>query len=171
MGKIIYTNIENLSLLLNAFVKLQANNVHLLLAGDGAEHEKLAAIAAASDREAFIHFTGFKNQSYMPVLYQAADLVCLPSVSETWGLAINEAMACQKAVLVSDKVGCAVDLVQQDVNGGIFKSGDEQDLLVQLTSLTSSKELLKEHGKNSGRIIKDWNFTKVAEAIEHQISV
>jgi glycosyltransferase involved in cell wall biosynthesis len=161
--------VKNLSLLLTAFVKLTTNNVHLLLAGDGAEHRKLAAIAAASGREAYIHFTGFKNQSYMPVLYQAANLVCLPSVSETWGLAINEAMACHKAVLVSDKVGCAADLVQQDHNGGIFKSNNEQDLLVQLTRLTASKELLNEYGANSGRIIRDWNFIKVAEAIEHQI--
>lgn len=161
--------VKNLSLLLTAFIKLNKNNVHLLLAGEGTEHEKLAAIAAAGGRGDRIHFAGFKNQTDMPVLYQAADLVCLPSVSETWGLAVNEAMACQKAVLVSDRVGCAADLVRQGFNGGVFKSGEEADLLIHLNRLTHSKEQLKEYGVNSGIIIRDWNFTRVAEAIEQKI--
>ncbi|RZK39362.1 MAG: glycosyltransferase, partial [Pedobacter sp.] len=53
------------------------------------------------------HFMDFQNQTQMPAVYQACDLFCLPSQGpgETWGLAVNEAMACGKAVLVSDKVG------------------------------------------------------------------
>jgi hypothetical protein len=79
-------------------------------------------------------------------------------------------MACGKAVLVSDRVGCAADLVKPELNGSIFKSGHEADLLLQLKRLTLSKHTLEEYGANSARIIKDWNFIKVAEAIEHQIS-
>ena len=161
--------VKNLSLLLTAFIKLNKNNVHLLLAGEGAEHGKLTSMAVAGGKTDHIHFTGFKNQTDMPVLYQAADLFCLPSSSETWGLAVNEAMACQKAVLVSDRVGCAADLVRQGFNGAVFKSDDEADLLDHLRRLTDSKEQLKEYGENSRGIIRDWNFARVAEAIEKKL--
>ena len=161
--------VKNLPLLLKAFIRLNKNNVHLLLAGSGIEEDKLKKIAWEYNGSENIHFTGFKNQSYMPLLYQAADLVCLPSKSESWGLAVNEAMACKKAVLVSDNVGCAADLVKENYNGSIFKSNDENDLVKHLALLTKSKALLKEYGENSGKMIKDWNFTKIAEAIENKL--
>jgi glycosyltransferase involved in cell wall biosynthesis len=161
--------VKNLPLLLKAFSCLKKANVHLLLVGNGIQEGLLKQMAAASGLPGNVHFFGFANQSYMPVFYQAADLVCLPSVSETWGLAVNEAMACGKAVLVSDKVGCAVDLVKPGYNGSIFKSGNEDDLLLHLAQLTQSKVLLEEYGRNSGKIIKDWNFTKIAKAIETKL--
>lgn len=155
-------------LLLDVFLKIQTGSSHLLLAGDGKLEAKLRA--AAGDN-AKVHFMPFQNQSYMPVVYQACDVFCLPSKGpgETWGLAVNEAMACGKAVLVSDKVGCAVDLVVPGENGDVFKSGDETDLQKKLFTLTSSPEGLQNFGKRSAAIIKDWNFLHIAEAIENQL--
>jgi glycosyltransferase involved in cell wall biosynthesis len=161
--------VKNLPLLLKAFTALAKDNVHLLMVGGGVLEGMLKRIAAKSRLCRNIHFSAFKNQSYMPVLYQAADLVCLPSVSETWGLAVNEAMACSKAVLVSDQVGCAADLVRQDHNGNIFKSGDPDELHKYLVKLTESKDLLRAYGKNSGAMIRDWNFARVAEAIGNKL--
>ena len=108
----------------------------------------------------------------MPSVYQACDLFCLPSngPGETWGLAVNEAMACGRAVLVSDKVGCAIDLVKENYNGSIFKSGNIDDLIDTLNKLTRSKQMLKEYGKNGKVLIHDWNFLKIAEAIENKLN-
>jgi glycosyltransferase involved in cell wall biosynthesis len=152
--------------LLNTFLSLNKSNVHLLFTGNGILQTQLKA-----ERNKNVHFMDFQNQSFMPVVYQACDLFCLPSCGpgETWGLAVNEAMACNKAVLVSDKVGCAPDLVQNNYNGAIFKSGNKQSLLEKITELTKSKALLEEYGKRSGDIIQHWNFTKIAEAIETRI--
>jgi glycosyltransferase involved in cell wall biosynthesis len=118
-----------------------------------------------------IHFMDFQNQSSMPVIYQVCDLFCLPSKGpgETWGLAVNEAMACGKAVLVSDKVGCAIDLVKENQNGAIFKNENADDLISCLKTLTQSKSLLNEYGKRAEQIIQNWNFLKIAEAIENQL--
>jgi glycosyltransferase involved in cell wall biosynthesis len=162
--------VKNAKLLLSAFIKTEQPNVHLLMVGNGIEEAELKAMAADSNKAAQIHFEGFKNQSYIPVVYQAADLFCLPSVSETWGLAVNEAMACGKAVLVSDKVGCAIDLVIKDHNGAIFESGNSNVLALHLEKLTRSKEELKRMGNNSASIIHDWNFTRIAEAIENKLN-
>ena len=43
----------------------------------------------------------------------------LPSLSETWGLVVNEALACGTPALVSNRVGCSPDLIQEDVSGWV----------------------------------------------------
>jgi glycosyltransferase involved in cell wall biosynthesis len=107
-----------------------------------------------------IHFMDFQNQTQMPVVYQACDVFCLPSQGpgETWGLAINEAMAAGKAIIASDKVGCAVDLVKDGVNGYIFKSGSVADLKAKLSLLISRTESIRSFGEQSKSIIGDWGF-------------
>jgi glycosyltransferase involved in cell wall biosynthesis len=116
-----------------------------------------------------IHFIDFQNQSFMPVLYQACDLFCLPSRSETWGLSVNEAMACGKAILASDKVGCVPDLILEGKNGMTFRQGDANDLARALKELTSSKEILANFGARSREIITDWTFEKIADKIENAL--
>ena len=154
-------------LLLEAFMDLQQPKLRLLFTGNGSLEEKLKVTAAGSKN---VHFLDFQNQSYMPVVYQACDLFCLPSQGpgESWGLAVNEAMACGKPVIVSDKVGCAVDLVS-DINGYVFPAGDHAALTKALALLTSDREYLKRTGQNSSKIIARWNFTNIAEAIENKM--
>ena len=114
----------------------------------------------------------FQNQNMMPVVYQACDLFCLPSCGpgESWGLAVNEAMACGKAILASDQVGSAFDLVKIKENGLIFKAGDAHDLLKNLQYLTASKTLLANYGKRSKEIIASWDILSVAKAMESSIN-
>ena len=78
-------------------------------------------------------------------------------------------MACQKAVLVSDKVGCAVDLVFEGKNGSIFQAGNVLDLTEKLRQICRKKALLEKYGQASAQIIKDWNFKVAVEAIQKKI--
>ena len=84
-------------------------SVHLVFVGNGPLENQLKQLAGS---DPFIHFLPFQNQSQMPLVYRLGDIFCLPSQGpgETWGLAVNEAMACSRPVIVSDKVGCAIDL-------------------------------------------------------------
>lgn len=78
----------------------------------------------------------FQNQSRMPAVYRLGDVVILPSAfGETWGLAVNEALACGRPVLVSDRVGCATDLIEPGLNGEIFEADNWQDFGKKLHSL------------------------------------
>lgn len=151
-------------LLLKAFLKMNRDECHLLFVGNGQLEDELKRNTGAAKN---VHFLGFQNQLYMPVVYQACDVFCLPSKGpgESWGLAVNEAMACAKAVLVADKVGCAANLVKPGTNGYTFKNGDEADLLQYMTKLTHSADELKRLGENSGKIIADWHFKSVADII------
>lgn len=112
-----------------------------------------------------VRFLAFQNQSLMPVVYRLGNIFVLPSKgpNETWGLAVNEAMACSLPVLVSDKVGCAVDLVEPGKNGYIFKSRDVNDLQEKISLLESS---YLEIGKKSENITKPCNYMKFVESIE-----
>lgn len=161
--------VKNVATLLSAFINLNRQNLHLLLVGNGVNEPELKSMAYSSSCASNIHFLDFKNQSYMPVLYQSADLFCLPSKSETWGLSVNEAMACGKAILASDRVGCAADLVKTGRNGAVFKSDNISDLSVVLDELTGSKQQLIASGAQSRLMIKDWDFLHIAKEIERGI--
>ncbi|MFA6246616.1 MAG: glycosyltransferase family 4 protein [Mucilaginibacter sp.] len=154
-------------LLMNAFLQLNQSGIHLIFAGSGPLESILKKMASGNKS---VHFIGFQNQKMMPVLYQACDLFCLPSrgPGETWGLAVNEAMASGRAVLASDKVGSADDLVT-DKNGKIFKNGNLEELKDALKDLLGSKARLQQLGQGSAQIIANYSLRAVAVAIESQL--
>jgi len=80
-------------------------------------------------------FVGFKNQTELPACYVSADVLVLPSVNETWGLVVNEAMACGLPAIVSDAVGCAPDLIDEGKTGFTFALGNPRQLAQQLNRL------------------------------------
>jgi len=84
----------------------------------------------------------FANQSEMSRAYVAADVLVLPSISETWGLVVNEAMACGLPAVVSDAAGCAPDLIEAGKTGFTFPAGDPAQLAQRLASLLE----MKQHG-------------------------
>jgi glycosyltransferase involved in cell wall biosynthesis len=70
-------------------------------------------------------FHGFQNQSRMPSLCAAADLLVLPSDhQETWGLVVNEAIACGVPAVASAAVGCGPDLIEPCRTGAVFPPGN-----------------------------------------------
>ncbi|HEY4062604.1 MAG TPA: glycosyltransferase family 4 protein [Puia sp.] len=150
-------------LLIRAFEQLK-EKAHLLLVGNGGLERELKELAASNPR---IHFLPFQNQSRMPIVYRLGDIFCLPSrgPGETWGLAVNEAMACGRPVLVSDRCGCAADLVKEGENGFIFLSGDLADLSDKMSSLLRAADL-KSKGKASAGIIHSWSYDQVVSVIE-----
>ncbi|WP_256009563.1 glycosyltransferase family 4 protein [Desertivirga xinjiangensis] len=152
--------------LLNAFAELNMDNVHLLFVGNGILEKCLKTKVSALNLQQ-IHFLPFQNQLQMPVIYQSCNLYCLPSQGpgETWGLAVNEAMAAGKAVIVSTMVGCATDLVKNGENGFIFESGDKHSLKRNLKELCTDRARLDYMGKKSLTIIQDWSFHVQAKAI------
>jgi glycosyltransferase involved in cell wall biosynthesis len=119
--------------LLEAFLSAPRPDATLLFVGDGEEKPALQARAALTPG-ADVRFLPFANQSEMPARYLLADLFVLPSRgnSETWGLAVNEAMHMGVPCLVSDRVGCQRDLVTDGDSGWVFRAGDANHLREKL---------------------------------------
>jgi glycosyltransferase involved in cell wall biosynthesis len=155
---------KNPVLLADVFLSLKLPHVHLLFVGNGLLGPVLKSKAGDSKN---LHFMDFQNQSQMPAIYQACDLFCLPSrgPGESWGLAVNEAMAAGKAVLVSDKVGCAIDLVESGITGEIFSANDFNHLKKKLVGLIENKATLARCGKNAKDKIAVWSFENQVAAI------
>jgi glycosyltransferase involved in cell wall biosynthesis len=153
-------------ILINAFKKLlqKHQDIQLIMVGDGVlkpEIEKALQVSIdqpTTHNQQPITILPFQNQSFMPIVYRLADVFVLPSrgPGETWGLAINEAMACGRAVLVSSKCGAAADLVEDRVHGLVFKSGDEQDLLAKMETMLKSD--LKKWGMASHEKISNFTY-------------
>jgi glycosyltransferase involved in cell wall biosynthesis len=87
-----------------------------------------------------VRFEGFRNQTELPRYYALADVLVLPSDGgETWGLVVNEAMACGLPAVVSDAVGCAPDLIDQGKTGFVFPVADSGSLAQRMESLLDLK--------------------------------
>lgn len=161
---------KNPGLFLDAFIELEVPNTFLLIVGNGILEQQLKQKwqSLPQTLQHRIVFIDFVNQLAMPSLYNACDVFVLPSQGpgETWGLAVNEAMASGRAVLVSDKCGCAADLVINGKNGYTFQSGNKEDLKRKILLMATQKNMLVEMGGQSLSIISQWNFENVAAAIE-----
>ena len=148
--------------LMRAFLECEVENTILLMVGDG-EHG--TAVRELADRKPErIRVLPFQNQSKMPAVYRLGDLLVLPSAyGETWGLAVNEAMASGRPALVSDRVGCHPDVIKPGMNGDIFASGDWQDFQRKLTRLArmdwaGRRQEIKTWAKN-------WSIEKTGDAL------
>lgn len=155
-------------LLLNVWKNLYLPDAQLVFVGNGILEKALKEVAAQIPN---VHFVDFQNQQQMPAVYAMADIFVLPSKGpgETWGLAVNEAMAAGKPVLVSDACGCVQDLVKEGVNGWIFKAGDQAMLQAKIESISTDKNVLAAMGKKGSERIKQYNFEGIASAIENSL--
>lgn len=110
------------------------SDLRLLMVGSGELDATLRE--RARERRLPVTFTGFLNQTEIPRAYAAADALVLPSdSSETWGLVVNEAMASGLPAIVSDRVGCREDLIQDGTTGFSFALGDTRALAACMTTL------------------------------------
>jgi glycosyltransferase involved in cell wall biosynthesis len=138
-------------------------NPVLVLVGSGELEAEVKAFAAA-DPDRF-RVLPFQNQSQMPVVYRLADLFVLPSAfGETWGLAVNEALACGRPVLVSDRVGCAVDLVAESC-GRIFPWADPLALLRVLNEMLEDRNKLSEMGRQAAIRARSFDIARTEAAL------
>jgi len=110
----------------------------LLFVGAGELESEIRSLAASYRVNAV--FTGFRNQSEMPIFYAISDLLALPSRSETWGLVVNEAMACGTPSIVSNAVGCAPDLIEEGITGFTYPVGDVTALSNCLQKMAGKKK-------------------------------
>lgn len=114
-----------------AQLRALGRDVELMMVGSGALDEQIRTRAAELNMPT--HMLGFRNQSRMPEAYAAADVLVLPSSGrETWGLVVNEALACGTPVVVSDATGCAADLARDGIAGRCFAMGDIAGLATAL---------------------------------------
>jgi glycosyltransferase involved in cell wall biosynthesis len=145
-----------------AYAALSPNGIDepapwLIFVGEGSERAALEAEVARRHWTS-VRFAGFQNQTKLPAYYAISDVLVLPSEREPWGLVVNEAMNAGKAIVVSDQVGAAPDLVADGVNGYVVPVGDVGTLSSRLRQITSDRALARSMGVKSLERISQWDF-------------
>lgn len=151
--------------LLDAFQKVAAQDARagLLLVGNGPLKDELSARRDALGLTDRVVISDFVHKPELPRYYAAADLFVLPSYYDTYGVVVNEAMACGLPVVTTDRVGAAHDLVQQDVNGMIVPVGDADALAQALERILQDEPLRRAMGQRSLQIIGGWTVELAAQ--------
>ena len=149
-------------LLAECFIKSNVN-AHLIFVGKGELEIELKSLIASHSN---IHLLGFQNQSKMPAIYAASNIFVLPSSGpgETWGLAINEAMAAGNAIIASDACGASFDLI--DNNGFVIPKNNSALLIEKIKIIFSDKIMLQKMYENSVSKILNYSFENDCIAIE-----
>jgi glycosyltransferase involved in cell wall biosynthesis len=127
---------KNLPLLLSSFAEAQKQSIQasewgIILLGDGVEKNVLTEQINTLALTDSVHILPGRPWFQVPDVLAMSNVLVLPSSSEPWGLVVNEAMACGLPVIVSDRCGCAPDLVHEGKNGFVF-AYDQPDQLTQL---------------------------------------
>ncbi|MFZ0760266.1 MAG: glycosyltransferase family 4 protein [Candidatus Sulfotelmatobacter sp.] len=138
--------------------------VGLVFVGDGADR---SALMERSSRIApgTIQFRGFLHREELPEFYALADALIFPSHSDTWGLAVNEAMSCGLPVIVTSVAGCAADLVKDGWNGYVVSPADPSQLAAAMARLAGDSRLRVEMGFRSRERVAEYSPEAWAEGL------
>jgi glycosyltransferase involved in cell wall biosynthesis len=158
---------KNLARLLAAFelaVKRDpARELHLVLVGGGPDENALRSQAAAL--EGRVHFVGFKQADELPAYYGLGAALLLPSLSEPWGLVINEAMAAGLPIIASSQCGAVPDLVFPGLNGRVVDPHDARDMAEAMLWMAEDAPRRVALGAASARLIQTFSLETWAGAL------
>jgi len=161
-----YISQKNPVFLLKAFHSLNMENTTMIFIGEGVLRSELEE-HVKRDNIKNVYLTGFKNQNEIGEYYAMADIFVLASVSETWGLVVNEAMNFRLPLVLSDKVACADDLLKNKLNGFEFICSDIEDYKNKLRVLILNKDIRDNFGKESYRIIQKYCYSAIITALKN----
>lgn len=125
---------KNLEFLISCFNELPDCRLHIV--GSGPLENSLRKIAASN-----IHFTPHVSNDKLFAMFDNIKCLILPSISETWGLVVEEALYFSKPVLISSRVGCVDDLVRQYKVGLVFESDSKKSFFNEFIKLNDNDSL------------------------------
>ena len=129
----------------------------LVMLGDGPERSHLERTCRDLDIQHHVQFSGFQQYDVLPAYYGLAQAFVHASTTEQWGLVVNEALSAGLPVIVSDRCGCAPELVRHGDNGYTFDPGDENELSRLLERVATAGDGRAVMGKRSREIVSDWS--------------
>ena len=154
---------KNPKFILDLAARLPSQKFKFLIVGDGVLGDGLKQKAKDDNR---ILFLPFQNQTKMPSVYRLGDVLVLPSLGpgETWGLAMNEAMACGIPILGSTKCGGSIDLID-DSCGLIFDPKDFNSVVKKLSVLAGNPDALANLKAGAIKKIQHFGYEKIVDAV------
>lgn len=148
--------------LISAFNQIKFESITLLFVGEGTLQKYIEHSIDSNNR---ICYSGRLSGNELIEVYFAADVFVLPSHLEPWGLVVNEAMAMELPVIVSDRVGCIDDLVTHYETGLIIPAEHVTELKNAMEYMINTPHKRKMMGCNGAEKISDWTLENEAKKI------
>ena len=158
--------------LLHAYAKLEPAiraTVGLIFVGDGVQKEELMRRIAQMSLGK-VQCLGFLQREDLAAVYSGAEALVLPTHSDTWGLVVNEAMACGLPVITTTVAGCAADLVEDSVNGFLICPGDTAELSSAMARLVCDPRRQREMGSRARERIQAYSPEACASGIAQAVN-
>lgn len=159
---------KGLGILVRALEKVarERKDVYLVLAGPdnkgySREVKKWLDQAGLANRSLF---TGMLLGKDKLSLLRDSDIFVLPSYSDSFGIAVIEAMACRLPVVISNKVGIWQEVAE--TRAGIVTNCDSQQVAEAILKLLANPEMGKEMGKRGEELVRSrFTWSKVIEKL------
>lgn len=149
--------------LIRAFATVISNNpqksLRLLLVGDGSLMNSLKDLVKHLNIDSNVKFIGKVPNSKTPIFYNMMDIVVFPSIKESFGVAVVEALAAER-VVVASKVGGISEIITNGINGILVHPQNIKELIDAIDKLISDKSLSQRLSKTGReRVLNsfDWN--------------
>jgi 1,2-diacylglycerol 3-alpha-glucosyltransferase len=136
----------------------------LVILGDGVERSMLEDLVRAEGIQG-VSFAGFRQIDDLPIYYGLASVFIHPAFQDTWALVVNEAMAAGLPVIVSNRAGCAIDLVEEGINGFTFPPDDLSRLSDLMLLMSSNRVDIKAMGRASRGRIMNWGLPRFTQGL------
>lgn len=151
-------SIKNVETLIYAFELCVKNGSdwNLTIVGDGEERNRLVGLVKRLNLTDKIQFSGLVQADRLRELYQEHSVFILPSLSEPWGLVVNEAMASGLPVILSSKCG-SVEMIEHEKSGYIFDPHNKSQLAEFMLKLEFDKQLRNQFVEQSKERIKKYS--------------
>jgi glycosyltransferase involved in cell wall biosynthesis len=164
---------KNLERLLKAFAhyRTRGGKWSLVLLGDGPLRPALEQQRDALGLRAHVLMPGFRQYDELPAYYALAGAFIHASMVEPWGLVVNEAAASGLPLLVSNRCGCAPELVRDGVNGFTFHPTDSPELAQQMEMSAAPDFPRANFGAASREIVAPWGPDRFAHGLAQAVDV
>ncbi len=152
---------KGVDLVAKAFVRLarEEQHVRLKIVGDGELRQSLVqTLRPVSER---VEFAGFKDWGELPAQYAAADVLCVPSRYDGWGLVVPEGLAAGLPVIGTDRMGAALEFVETGRNGWLIRAGDEEALFDAMREAAVVR--IDEMGRRARESVREHTLSHGAE--------
>lgn len=149
---------KKFDLAIKAFAKLtkEFDNIEMKILGNGLEEKNLRMLVKDLKIDNLVHFCGGQSVEQVREYFENCNIFIFPSTKmEGWGVVLNEAMNSGCACVVSNEVGAAKYLINDNENGLIFNSGDINDLINKIRFLILEEKFRNKISQNAYFTIRD----------------
>ncbi|MGG6293729.1 glycosyltransferase family 4 protein [Leptolyngbya sp. AN02str] len=136
---------KGLLLLLQACHKVRDQGIHdftLLVVGDGEQRQEAEVFIQDQGLEEQVKLLGKLDYSHLGDYFQSVDALILPTLEDTWGMVVLEALLFGKPILCSKWAGSS-ELITDGENGYVFDPRDPEQLAQLMSSLIQHPDQIK----------------------------